>query len=45
MPAETPWWEIEDKGGWPPFWSFVLGAPPLGATKPWPSEWRLRPHP
>lgn len=40
------WWEIEDGGGFPPFWSFALGTPPPGTVaKPWPANWDRRPHP
>jgi hypothetical protein len=40
------WWEVKDPGGFPPFWSWALGAPPLrGPALAWPSEWDRRPHP
>ena len=36
------WWEIEDHGGFPPFWEHGLSD---DASAPWPSDWDRRPHP
>ena len=45
VPPE-PWWTVEDRGGFPPFWSAACGTPrPDGSVLPWPSEWDRRPHP
>ena len=49
------WWEIEDSGGWPGYWTppplYLSGPGPRGArrnlirTDPRTSGWSLRPHP
>lgn len=43
--TETPWWEIEDKGGFPPWWTYGLQGRIKNDRIPWPSDWDRRPHP